>query len=123
MTCNGCKSKRPNMLTRDKLNRKIKLQVKATQTDSEGIVTEIWNDVLTLWAFRKPLTSRWREYFQGAGLNAEKMLQYEIRYRDGISSNMRLVDRGIPYQISAVLDDVHGDRTETYIMALEVGDG
>ena len=78
-----------------------------------------------LWAFRKPLTTRWREYFQAAGINAEKMWQYEIRYRplEDIKEEMRLLERGKSHDIKAVLEDVHGDRTETYIMALEVGDG
>lgn len=126
MSCRGCKPKRPNMLTKDRLNRRIKIQVKADPvTDAEGITTQGWNDFLSLWAFRKPLTTRWREYFQAAGINAEKMWQYEIRYRplEDIKEEMRLLERGKSHDIKAVLEDVHGDRTETYIMALEVGDG
>lgn len=124
--CSSCgPKKRSNALDRNAMNRKITLQEKSTVTDDEGITTTVWANVMTLWCRRKPLTTRWREYFQAAGMNAEKMLQYEIRYRpkEDISEDMRLLDRGRPYELKAVLDDVHGDRTETWIMALEVTNG
>lgn len=116
-----------------KYNRRIHIQEKKAKLDPEGIpVGEKWDTVNTLWAFRKPLTSRWREYFQSAGLNVEKMFQYEIRYREGITEDLRIVNgtrvvNGVreerTFEIKAVLDDVHGDRTETWIMAEELTTG
>ncbi len=91
--------------------------------DEEGIAKHDWVPVATVWSARKPLTTRWREYFQAAGVNAEKMFQYEIRYREGITEEMRIVDRDRIYEIKAVLDDVNGDGRETLIMALEVTAG
>lgn len=107
-----------------KYNRRITIEHFTTVgVDGEGIVTKGWAPLITVWAFRKPLTSRWREYFQAAGENAEKMLQYEIRYREGIESDMRIVEKGKVMEVKAVLDDIHGDRTETWLMAQELTDG
>lgn len=115
-----------------KYNRRIMLQSKQTVTDDEGIPTSKWVEWMTLWACRKPLTSRWRETFQAAGLNVDKMIQLEIRYRTGITPDMRILhgtkvvnskETDRIYEIKAVLDDVHGDGTETWIMALERDEG
>jgi SPP1 family predicted phage head-tail adaptor len=129
----SCKPKNPNALTPQKMNRKITLQTFTSTVDDEGIATEDWVNGLVLYAFRKPLSGRWREFFQSAGENAEKIFQYTIRYREGVADeSMRiisgkktvndvLVDR--VYEIKAVLDDALGDRTETWIMAQELTDG
>lgn len=115
-----------------KYDRRITIQKFTSTVDDEGVSTEGWTDVIALWAKRKPLTTRWREYFQAAGVNAEKMFQYEIRYREGISEDMRIVDgkrivnnqeKDRVLEVKAVLDDVHGDRTECWIMALELTAG
>lgn len=107
-----------------KYDRRITIQHFTTVgVDDEGITTKDWVPIVTLWAKRRPLTSRWREFFQNAGMNAEKMAQFEFRYREGITENMRLVNNGRTYDIKAVLDDVHGDKTETWIMALELNNG
>lgn len=120
----GCKPKNPNALTRDKMNRKITLQTFTSTTDPEGIVTETWVNGLILWSRRMPLSGRWREFFQAAGENAEKIFQYSIRYREGVANeSMRLTNQGRTYEIKAVLDDALGDRTETWIFASELTDG
>lgn len=116
-----------------KYDRRIQIQKKQVKLDPEGFPTgEEWVTVSTPWAKRKPLTTRWREYFQAGGENAEKMFQYELRYREDVSEEMRIVDgkRKVSdqkvdriFEIKAVLDDVHGDRTETWIMALELTGG
>ncbi|MBP1907080.1 SPP1 family predicted phage head-tail adaptor [Paenibacillus turicensis] len=108
------------------------IQSKQTTTDDEGISTTEWKEWMPLWASRKPLTTRWREVFKADGLNVDKMVQLEIRYRTGITPDMRIihgkklvdeveVDR--IYDIKAVLDDIKGDGTETVIMALERDNG
>lgn len=115
-----------------KYDRRIVIQHLKAVTDVEGASKKKWMPLITLWAKRKPLTNRWREYFQAAGLNAEKIFQYEIRYREGITEDMRLLDgkkvidgveKERSFEIKAVLDDAHGDRTETWIMALELTSG
>lgn len=120
----GCKPKNPNALTSQKMNRKITLQSKTVVPDSEGIPVDTWVNGLILWSHRKPLSGRWREFYQAAGENAEKIFQYSIRYREGVANeSMRLTNKGRTYEIKAVLDDALGDRTETWIMAQELTDG
>lgn len=119
-------------LNAGKLNRRITIQEMKTKPDAEGVPKKTWVDKFTLWASRKPLTARWRETFQAAGLNVEKMVKFEVRFRSGILGDMRIIDGkktvdgkelNRVYDIKAVLDDVHGDRTETWIMALERENG
>ncbi|ELK43997.1 phage head-tail adaptor [Brevibacillus agri BAB-2500] len=109
----------------NKMNRRITIQEKQTVVDPEGIPTESWADVATLWAAREPLIAGAREFFSAAAINAEKTVRYAIRYRPGILPSMRLVDKqdGLTYEIKAVLDDVLGDRTQTHIMAEVLADG
>ncbi|WP_339273628.1 phage head closure protein [Paenibacillus sp. FSL W8-0426] len=106
-----------------KLNRRILLQRKseADEDDSGYPVNpgNEWEDVMTLYASREPL--RGREFFAAAAANAELTLRYKIRYRDGITPDMRFIDlnNGRTCNITAVLDDPFGDRTETHLMVLE----
>lgn len=116
-----------------KYDRRIIIQHFTTVgVDGEGIAVKDWVSLMPLWAKRKPLTTRWREYFQAAGMNAEKMFQFEIRYREGITEEMRIIDGKKKvgdveidriFDIKAVLDDALGDRLETWIMALELTAG
>lgn len=84
-----------------------------------------WEDVFEkpLWANREPI--RGREFFAAAAAQSEKIVRYKIRYREGITSDMRLVDLrdNRTYELTAVLDDVYNDRTETHLMALELSNG
>ncbi|WP_448028172.1 phage head closure protein [Brevibacillus borstelensis] len=110
-------------LTASDLNRRITIQKKEMVLDPEGTpVEETWVDIATLWAARNPLSAR--DFFAAAAVNAEKAVKYRIRYRRGILADMRLVDKhdGTTYEIKGVLDDYHGDRTETHIM-VEVLEG
>lgn len=121
--CDPCKDKRKGALTRGMLNRKITIQEVQTVVSPEGIPEETWVDVMTLFAYREPLATRSWEYFEAAAIQAEKTVRYKIRYRKGILPNMRVVDEGRIYNIKVVMDDVYGDRTETYLMTQELEDG
>jgi SPP1 family predicted phage head-tail adaptor len=103
-------------LTASDLNRRITIQQKQTVVDPEGIPTETWTPVCTVWAAREPLAARAREYFSAAAINAEMTVRYRIRYRQGITPDMRVVDEGRIYNITTVLDDVDGKRRETHLM-------
>jgi SPP1 family predicted phage head-tail adaptor len=106
-----------------KLNRRILLQKRSEPTEDESgypVAPESeWVDVFTLYASREPL--RGREFFVAAAANAELTLRYKIRYRQDILPSMRFVDlnNGRICNITAVLDDPFGDRTETHLMVLE----
>ncbi|SDD27078.1 phage head-tail adaptor, putative, SPP1 family [Paenibacillus sp. UNCCL117] len=101
-----------------KYDRRIKIQRQdGHTTDNEGIFTPNWVDIISLWAARRPL--RGREFFAAAAVNAENTVRYEIRCRQGIAEDMRLIDSGRIYNIMAVLDDPKGDGTETHLMTQE----
>ncbi|MBD7967763.1 phage head closure protein [Paenibacillus gallinarum] len=104
-----------------KLNKRITLQKKVTGEDNSGYPTPgagEWEEVISIYASRKPI--RGREFFAAAAAQAENTVRFEIRYRSGITPDMRLVCEGRIYNITAVLDDVYGDRTETHLMTTEV---
>ncbi|OAB31755.1 hypothetical protein PMSD_18390 [Paenibacillus macquariensis subsp. defensor] len=119
-------------LNAGKLNRRITIQKEGPSEDAAGypIPNPPWEDVATVWASREPL--RGRELWAAATIHAEKTVRYKIRYRDGITSDMRLIDGKVTvndvqmdriYQLSAVLDDVFDDRRETHLLAIEVTNG
>lgn len=98
-------------------NRRITIQHQNGYTrDAEGNARPNWEDFLTLWAGRAPLTTRWREFFGSSAENAEMVVAYKIRYRKGIRPNMRVIDDGQVYDIVAVLDDIDGRRRVTHLM-------
>ncbi|MEC0242769.1 phage head closure protein [Paenibacillus dokdonensis] len=115
------------------LNRRITLQKKGRTEDEAGYPipgAKEWEDVIILWAKREPL--RGREFFAAAAAQAEGTVRYKIRYRSDISSDMRLTDgkkvvneveMDRVYEITAVLDDVFDDRTETHILVTEASNG
>jgi len=116
---------RPRLNT-GKLNRRVVIQKKGRAVDDAGFPIggpDQWEDVFTVWASREPL--RGREYFAAAAAQAETTVRYKMRYREGITSDMRLVDLkdNRIYELSAVLDDPFGDRTETHLMTTEASNG
>ncbi|NLW92374.1 MAG: phage head closure protein [Syntrophomonadaceae bacterium] len=47
-----------------------------------------WTDVATVWAAVEPL--RGREYFQALETHSEEIIRIKIRYRSGITNEMRV---------------------------------
>lgn len=129
MSCNGCTR---DSLTK-RLNRRILIQYLDGETvDDDGFNIPNWETFLTVRAERKPMASKWKEFFQAAAIHAEKTIQYTIRHREGITEDMRIVDGKKTingkkvdriYEIKAVLDDVNDDGKETVIMATEIERG
>ncbi|URN94560.1 MAG: phage head closure protein [Candidatus Pristimantibacillus lignocellulolyticus] len=104
-------------------DRRITIQRFGATIDDEGISTEAWIDVITIWADRKPLTVK--EFFEASAVNAQKSVKYRIRYRTGMLSDMRLIDLrdNQTYNIRGVLDDYYGDHTQTHIIAELIENG
>lgn len=100
-----------------KLNRRITIQQKTITRDAEGFPVEQWVDYATPWAGQKALSGR--EFFAAAAVNAENTVRYEIRYRTDIRPDMRIVDKGQIYNITACIDDPYGNRTRSHLMAKE----
>lgn len=104
-----------------RMNRRITLQYQnGWDVDDEGNATPQWDDFATVWANIRPL--RGREYFEAAAVNAETTVKMLIRYRPGITPDMRVVYNGRIYNIQAVID-VYEGRRQLELMCKEVQAG
>jgi len=101
------------------LRRRIVLQRKTTIRDEEGNTVETWVDVVTVWAAVEPMSIRWKEFLQAAAINAERYTLFRIRYRPGITPDMRVVYAGQTYDIVHVVD-IAGRHRELHIIAKDV---
>jgi len=101
-----------------KYNRRITLQQKTTHTNSEGISSEAWTDIITVWAARESL--RGREFFAAAAVQAEHTVRFRIRYREGVSSAMRILSEGKVYEIISPPIEGEGRSRELVLMCKEV---
>jgi SPP1 family predicted phage head-tail adaptor len=100
-----------------KLRHRITLQSKTKVKDSEGITKEKWADVMTVWAAVEPL--RGREYFQAAAVNQENTVRFRIRYRAGVTPNMRVKYGSRLFDIKSVID-IEERHVEMHLMCQEV---
>lgn len=86
-----------------KLRQRVTLQAFTTERDSEGVLTEEWTDVATVWASVEPLSAR--EFVQAAATQAKVTARIVIRYRPDVVPTMRAIHRGKAYNIEGVLAD------------------
>ncbi len=100
-----------------KFNKRITLQCPKSVRDDEGIVTEEWTDVATVWAAVEPL--RGREYFAAAAVNQENTVRFRMRYRRGVTARMRLLYDNRVFDIKSVID-VNERHQEMLLMCQEV---
>ncbi|HDW3057942.1 TPA: phage head closure protein [Bacillus cereus] len=100
------KYKRP--LNAAKLNKCIILERKISETkDDEGNVhLSKWLEFVKVWAEPKtPFGTGFRsEIFQGNAEFVIKLINFTIRYREGINSAMRVRYGGKLYEIKSVID-------------------
>ncbi|HFK1431591.1 TPA: phage head closure protein [Bacillus cereus] len=108
-------------MTSRKYNKRIILQKKSLnyETDEEGNPLEPWQDTVKVWAAVNPL--RGREFWQAASVNAENTIRVEIRYRKGITSDMRILYGERILEITNVID-VEEKHKEMHLMCKEVLD-
>ena len=85
-----------------KLRHRVTIQEKAAVTDSFGEEINDWSDVCTVWAAVEPLKGR--EFFAAQKENAETTVRITIRYRFGITADMRVLYCNNVYEINAIID-------------------
>jgi SPP1 family predicted phage head-tail adaptor len=90
------------MMQAGKLRHRIVLQKVTMMRDEEGNAVETWSDFVTVWASVEPI--RGREYFEAAAINTENDLRFVIRYRSGITSEMRVWYNDRIFDIQSVID-------------------
>lgn len=100
------KYKRP--LNAAKLNKRIILERKIAETKDEeaNVRPSKWIEFVKVWAEPKtPFGTGFRsEIFQGNAEFVIKLINFTIRYREGINSAMRLRYDGKLYEIKSVID-------------------
>lgn len=111
-----------------KLNQRITLQQRAAGTDQLGQANGAWADLAvapTVWARAEPL--RGREFFAAGQQQRELTARFVIRYRSDIATAaepLRLLWRGVPYDVVSPAIDRDGSREELELMcATGVRDG
>lgn len=73
------------------------------QDPNTGEVVPDWELVATVWASVEPLSAR--EFIAAQATQSEITARVVMRYRNGITPDMRLVHRGQSYNIHGVLPD------------------
>jgi SPP1 family predicted phage head-tail adaptor len=96
---------------------RIRIEQKSVTRDA-SIGSEIvsWALVATVWAKYEPL--RGQEFFSARQNQAATMARFRMHYRADLSKEMRIVFRGLYYEIDSVID-VGGRRTELEVMTTE----
>jgi len=101
-----------------RLNKRITLQRLKT-VKVNGIATKQWEDVATVWASIEPL--RGREYFAATAVNAEVTTRVKIRYRSGVTADMRGLYGSRVFDIKSPPIDPEERHEELHLMCSEEG--
>lgn len=97
-----------------KLNKRITFQRKSSGKDSDGFeLPEAYKDVVSVWAGAKTISGR--EYYQAAAVQNEKKVRWIIRYREGLTEDMRVKFKTRIFEIKAILDDDELKKTLTIV--------
>jgi SPP1 family predicted phage head-tail adaptor len=102
-----------------KLRHRVTLEAPGqTQDPNTGEMTPGWQPVATVWASVEPLSAR--DFIAAQASQSEITARIVMRYREGITPEMRAVHRGRPYKIHGVLPDAGSGR---HYLTLPVSEG
>ena len=90
-----------NPLYPSKLRNRVEF-LRRVVTVAHGISKERWDTAFTCWCGVEPLSGR--EFWEAAAINRENEVRFTIRYRKGISAEMRIRLDGTVYDITSILD-------------------
>ncbi len=96
------------MTTAGELDQRVKLYQRATGTNAKGERLKEWVFVTEVWAKVVPL--RGREFFAAGQEQSEITTRIRIRWRQGVTEDMRLTWFDEPYDIAAPPINVNGAR-------------
>lgn len=102
-----------------KLRHKIAIERKTTIKDAEGISKESWVQFTAPWAAIIPLIGR--EKIQAAAISAEASIRVEIRYKAGITAEMRVNYGGRILELVAPPLDIEERHVEMHLYCKEAG--
>ena len=90
-----------------KLRHRVAIEI-PIDTVSSGAVTRTWNSYDTAWASIEPLYGR--EYWEAAKLNSEITAKIVMRWRRGITPQMRCTYGPRTFEIISIIDDLQLNR-------------
>ena len=93
-----------------RLRNRITIQQKVNGKDALGQTVDQWVDVCNVRAEIRDISGR--EYQSSQAERSQTDCKILIRYRNDITSDMRVLCNGIYYDITAVLEDVKKTRLE-----------
>jgi SPP1 family predicted phage head-tail adaptor len=99
------------------LRQRLTIQRKVPTQSSSGEEDPNWSTLATVWGSAEPL--RGQEYLEANRLQADLDIRFRIRYRDGISPNMRVKHGDRYYNIVSVIH-VKEQRREIQLMCKEL---
>ncbi|MHB1652343.1 MAG: phage head closure protein [Desulfitobacteriaceae bacterium] len=85
-----------------KLRHRVTIQQNTPTQDDEGVMADNWVDLASVWAMIEPLQGR--ELLTAQAITAEITTRIRIRYRDGITSEMRILYGTRVFDIQAPID-------------------
>lgn len=86
------------------LRHRVTLQQKQdTQDPVTGEIVTAWADVADLWAHVRPKSAK--QLMEAQALQSRATVDIKIRYRTGIDHSMRIVHRGMYYNIEGIVQD------------------
>lgn len=100
------------------LNKRVTFQRSDTGQDGFGQPVEIWIDVVTVWASVNPIVGR--EFFAAETISSELTHKVKIRYRSGITPDMRIKFSERIFEIKAPPINYKENNTELQIMCKEL---
>lgn len=89
-----------------KLNRRVTLQRHAAGKDALGQPNTNWQDVLTVWAHIR--NENGVQTLKAGAETSKLKASIRIRYRTGLTEDMRVLYGAVAYQIAAILPDEEG---------------
>ena len=97
------------------LRQRVTVQEKSVTRDDYGAEVITWTDLATVWAAVQPLTGR--EWIEGRQETAGVTTRIRMRYRSGITPEMRVSFGDIEFNILSV---IHVKERELHLMCREI---
>lgn len=81
-----------------KLNKRITFQLQDLDSEDES-----WKDIATTWANINPISGK--EYYSAETINSDLTHKIRLRYRRGITPDMRILYNGRIFYIVSVINE------------------
>jgi SPP1 family predicted phage head-tail adaptor len=84
------------------LRHRVELQERVTAVSPSGAVSYTWDHVATVWAQISP--QRGDKVAAAAQIEAQQPVPVRIRYRSDVTTDTRLIYRGVVLEVVSVID-------------------